>query len=115
MLDTVRRIAAILLTLALALGPGMGGVLASPAGGKAVVTMSSDMHSSGKCDDCGGSKAGMPVATCSISCIGIMGLSKSPAVASRALPAVHGFVTTSNMTGRNVPPDPYPPRPTSLS
>lgn len=115
MLDTVRRFAAILLTLALALGPGMSGAFASPDHGKAVIMMSSDMHSSGKCNDCDGSKAGMPVATCSISCSGITAVSPGTVAAGRLPKTVNGFTAASDMTGRNIPPDPYPPRPTILS
>jgi hypothetical protein len=114
MLDMVRRIAVILLTLALAWGPGMSGALASPSS-KASVMMSSDMHPSGKCNDCGGSNAGMPLATCSISCSGIVAVAQGTMIASRQSRAVHSFVVTSDMTGRNIPPDPYPPRPTILS
>ena len=116
MLDTVRRIAAILLTLALALGPGMSGAFASPENGKAAVMMSSDMHSSGKCNDCDGGKAGMPGATCTISCSGIM-VFPPGTMAAVPLPkaATVDFVAASHMTGRNIPPDPYPPRSTILS
>lgn len=116
MLDTVRRIAAILLSLALALGPGMSGAFASPENGKAAVMMSSDMHSFGKCNDCDGGKAAMPVATCSISCSGIMAFPPGTMTVVPLLEtAAVGFVTAPNMTGRNIPPDPYPPRSTILS
>lgn len=115
MLDKVRRIAAILLTLALALGPGGSGAVASPNGGKLVVMMSSDMHSSGKCNDCGGGKAGMTAGACSLSCSGIVEVSGAPVIAGRLPKMVHDLVAPSDTTGRNIPPDPYPPRPTTLS
>lgn len=115
MLDTVRRIAAILLTLALTLGPGTGHVFASPDQGKAAVMMSGDMHSSGKCGDCDGSKTGMPAATCSITCSGIVAVLPGAVAADRLPETVHRFMPASDVTGRTIPPDPYPPRPIILS
>lgn len=116
MLDTVRRIAAILLTVALALGPGMSGVFASPDHGQSVVMMSSDMHSSGKCNDCDGGKAGMPATTCSIGCSGIMAV--APEGMTPVVPpseAVIGLVAASDPMGRTIPPEPYPPKSTILN
>ncbi len=115
MLDMGRRIAAILLTLALTLGPGTGRMFASPDQGKAAVVMSSDMHSSGKCGDCEGSKAGMPAATCSISCSGIVAVLPGTVAADRSPETVQGSIAVSHRVGRTIPPDPYPPRPTILS
>ena len=111
MLDTVRRIAAILLTVALALGPGMSGVFASPDHGQSMVMMSRDMHSSGKCNDCDGSKAGMLAATCSIGCSGIMAV--APGSTAAVVPpseTVIAVIAASDLTGRTIPPEPYPPR-----
>lgn len=112
MFDSVRRIAAILLTVVLALGPGMSGVFAAPAHGKAVVMMSSDMQSSGKCN---GGKAGMPTAACSIGCSGIIAVMPGTVAAVPLSVTSVGYIVAADLTGRNVPPDPYPPRPAILS
>lgn len=114
--DTVRRIAAILLTVALALGPGMSGVFAAPDHGQSMVMMSSDMHSSGKCNDCDGGKAGMPATACSIGCSGIVAV--APDATAAVVPpseTVIALVAASDLTGRTIPPEPYPPRSTILN
>jgi hypothetical protein len=77
--------------------------------------MSSDMHSSGKCNDCDGGKAGMPAATCSIGCSGIMAVAPETVAVVPVSATVHGQITASDIAGRNVPPEPYPPKPTILS
>lgn len=117
-IGTVRRISALFLTLALVLGPAMGGAYASLGIGKAtVITVSGDSHSPGKCNDCGSSKGGMPAGLCS----------PGTFCGAFAIPPVSHFVPERRpsrqallfehhyLIGRADAPDPYPPRPTILS
>lgn len=116
MLDICRRTIVALLALALLLGPGAGAYSHAAGGGKSTMAMSGDMQSSGKCNDCDGGKAGLPVAACNMSCVGIVGLSESPAVLAIPTPAVFvGSRTTFVLTGQDVSPNPYPPRTDILS
>jgi hypothetical protein len=116
-IETVRRISAVILTLVLVLGPAGCGVYASLGGvNAAVITVSGDGHSHGKCGDCGANGA-VPAAPCSSGafCGGF------------AVPAVSHFMPEPlsadqapayephHLTGRADAPDPYPPRSTILS
>ncbi len=113
--DVVRRLSAILLTLSLVLGPGVNSVHASSMGAKMAVGAWSDTRSPGKCDDCGGNKAGMAVGTCSVNCSGVTAVPPGMAVADRLTAETHGNVATPGMAGHHIAPDPYPPRPAVLS
>src|SRR6266508_3538152 len=97
--DMVRRICAALLTLALAFGPAVSSAHASSMGAKMTVAALSDMHSWGKCDDCGGSKGGMPVGACSMNCSGVTAVSSGSAVFQWLPVQPHGQVVTPRMTG----------------
>ena len=108
----VRRIPAVVLTLALVLGPATYSVHASVMGAKMAVAASSDMHSPGKCDDCGGD---VPVGACSVHCGGMTAVSPGITVFEGTPVETHGYFTTRGMAGYDAPPDPYPPRPAVLS
>jgi len=114
---TVRRISAVILALALVLGPAGGGLCASLAGAKAaVVTVSDNSHSPGNCDHCG-AKGAVPAGLCSSGAF-----CNSPAIppVDQFVPeqpsAAHAvFSKPTHLTGRAQAPDPYPPRSTILS
>lgn len=116
--DVARRIAAILLALALVFGPAGVGINASSMSVKmAAVAASGDMHSSGKCSDCDASNATMSGGVCSaVFCSGFIAF---PPVTSRAgldwVSADTFRYDARHLAGRVSPPDPYPPRPTILS
>jgi len=115
--DTVRRISALILALALVFGPAGGGVYASLGGAKAaVLTVSGNSHSPGNCDHCG-AKGGVPVGLCSSGAF-----CSSPAITpvdhfapERPSAAQAVFYKPNQLTGRADAPDPYPPRFTILS
>src|SRR5713101_7891012 len=71
LVDMVRRIAAVLVTLALAFGPATSSVHASSMGAKMAVSASSATHSPSKCEDCGTAGAGMSGGLCSVNCSGL--------------------------------------------
>lgn len=117
MIDTIRRVFAVILTLALVFGPAVGTAYASLGGAKAaVMTASGDGHSYGKCDDCG-AKGGVPAGPCSPEAF-----CGSPAIApvthflSEELPTYRAIAyQPSHLVGRAEAPDPYPPRSSILS
>lgn len=115
--DTARRISALLVALALVFGPAGVGVNASSMSAKmAAVAVSGDMHSPGKCSDCGASKATMSGAVCSAAFCG--GFIAFPVASHGGLDWVSADAPrydVRHLAGRVNPPDPYPPRPTILS
>ncbi len=110
-----RRMSAALLSLALVFGPAAYSVHASGMDAKMIMTMSSDMHSTGACDDCDGNQAGVPAGACSMCCSGVTAVSPSVAEFARLPIEAHGHAFARVMTGLDGPPDPYPPRSTVLS
>jgi hypothetical protein len=115
-IDTVRRISAVILALALVFGPAGGGVYASLGGVKAAVMVASgDSHSPGNCNDCGAGKGGIPAGLCS-SVAFCSGFAITPAghFTPERLPAGRALAYEAHyLTGRADAPDPYPPRSTS--
>lgn len=117
-IDTVRRISAVILALALVFGPAGGGAYASLGGLKAaVMTASSDSHSPGKCNDCGAGKGGISAGLCSSAafCSGFAIPPVSHLVPERLLAGRALAYEAHHLTGRAQAPDPYPPRVTILS
>lgn len=120
--DVLHRFSAVLLILSLALGPALNVVHASSMETKMVLAAASDMSSpgkmmpsSGKCDDCAGAKAGMPLGACSVYCAGVAAV--PPVVAPFDYLAIEaqGFAAMRPIAGQHVPPDPDPPRSIVLS
>ena len=111
----VRRISAVVLALALAMGPAMYSVHASAMTAKMAVAASSDMHSPGKCDHCVAGKAGLSVNACSGFCSGLTAFSSTDnAVVFDQLPIdLFGPFGARKISGHADPPDPYPPRSSS--
>ena len=115
LLGLTRRIFAALVSVALMLGPAGYSAQAASMSAKAVMAMSSDMHSPAKCDDCGGNKAGVPAGACALNCSGIVAVSPGAAAFVSVPDETHGAVFAPIMIGLDTPPDPYPPRSTVLS
>jgi hypothetical protein len=118
LVETVRRISTLLVTLALVFGPAVNSVYAASMGAKMAVAASSDVHSPSKCDDCGAAKAGMSVGMCSAAsyCGGLTAFPSTGNAVFEPLPVgTLAPYNTRHMTGRADAPDPYPPKPTILS
>jgi hypothetical protein len=117
----IRRIAAVVLALVLAVGlttHSVGGpntIAKSAVAGANDMPMSDDMPMSGKCDGCAGDEKGVAPAACSAFCGAAIAL-PSAAAALYAVPAETLSPTAGRIAiGRADPPDPYPPRHISMS
>jgi len=74
-----------------------------------------DMPMQGKCDGCSGDENGLMPAACSAFCGSVIAL-PSPPVLLDATPIATLLPPAGTVaTGHTGPPDPYPPRPTSMS
>jgi hypothetical protein len=116
--DRVRLISAVLLTLALVVGPVTSGIHSVSMGAKMAMAASSDAHSPSKCDDCDAAKAGMSVGMCSAAsyCSGLAAFPSTENTVFAPLPVgTLAHYDTGHMAGRADAPDPYPPKPTILS
>ena len=113
--EKIRRISALVLAFALAVGLAAHGMAGPDTGLKPVMAVAAtDMPMSGKCDGCGDDQKGMLTA-CTAYCSSMVALPVTAVVldviASDVLrpsvgPAAIGYVA---------PPDPYPPRPIGMS
>jgi hypothetical protein len=119
--EIVRRLFVIVLSVALATGLAMrsGQAVAmdvkTTAPAAATVTTDVGMPASGKCIGCAGTEKAMASAACSAFCGSAMAslsvvVAFSPVCVDTVEPSIAAIAT-----GRAVPPDPYPPRPTILS
>jgi hypothetical protein len=113
MSEKVRRISAVLLALALAVGLVTHGVRASDIGVKMALAAATDMPMPGKCDGCGDDQKAM--AACSAYCGSVVALPAMEAVFDAVPAGIFGHVAAPSPTGHTIPPDPYPPRPAVLS
>lgn len=114
--DVAHRISAILVTLALVFGPAATGAYASSMGAEMAVAAASEMHSPGKCSDCGASKTTMSGGVCSVAfCSGFTAFPVAGgAVFDWVADSLRSY-STRDIAGRVIPPDPYPPRFTILN
>ena len=119
----IRRISAVLLALALAVGLVTHSVANLDVGLKSAMAAassdmpmsgSSDMPMSGKCDGCGDEQKGMDAA-CVAYCSGVLVSPVVAAVMDVLTADILGPSVVRALTGRTPPPDPYPPRPTIRS
>lgn len=115
MSERVRRIAVLLLALALTAGWMSHGVRAADMGVKMAVAAASDMPISGKCDGCGGGHDSMQAGTCFAYCGPVSALPSAPAVCDVLPVDTVQYRPVLPGTGWGAPPDPYPPRPSVLS
>ena len=110
--DLIRRIAAVAVSLALILGPAAGGAYAASMGATMVATTTIDAHSTGACSDCGTTKSGMSVAPCVASyCSGLTASSTDTKLAFEVLSAdTFASSGAGHVSGRAEAPEPYPPK-----
>ena len=112
----VRRLVGLLLALTLVVGGVMQGVQASDMAVKmAVASGASDMPMPDGCSGCGGNDDGMPMA-CSAICASTVSaiVPAAPVLYISSLP-VPALAFADLQTGQRGPPDPYPPRPSSMN
>lgn len=110
----VHRALVVLLSVTLAVGLTSRVVQAESAG-MTMSGMATDMPMHGKCDGCAGSEKATAPMICGVCCAGMAAL-VSTSVTVDSVPA--GFVAASvelAVAGHAFPPDPYPPRPTSMN
>jgi hypothetical protein len=112
----LRRIFALLLTLALTVGLVAHGVGVSDMGVKMATASASDMPTPGACGDCNNDTAGMSAGMCAAYCSAGSFL----LLAAEAFDAPQADSTAFLMPGLTLPshgspPDPYPPRLAVLS
>lgn len=112
----VRHFLGLLLALTLVAGGGAQSVQGADMAVKmSAASSASDMPMPDGCGGCGSGDDGMPMA-CSAICGSTVSaiIPTAPSLATASLPApALAFVDIN--TGQRGPPDPYPPRPTSLS
>jgi len=109
------RLSAMLLVLALALGPAGSGMRVSSMTAKMATIALHDTHPMGNCKDCGGSKSGVPVGACSVHCTGMAAVSPELASIDDVPAGKQQYRARAVLTGHQVRPDPYPPRSIVLS
>ena len=110
--DLIRRIAAVAVSLALVLGPAAGGVYAASMGATMVSTATTDAHSTGACNDCGTTKSGMSVAACVATyCSSLTAFSTDTKFTFEVLSAdTFASSGAGHVSGRAEAPEPYPPK-----
>ena len=113
MSEKVRRLLGLFLALTLVVGPMVQLVQASDMFAMMTMATPGEMPTPGGCSGCSGND-GMPMA-CSAICGGTISaiLPTAPSVTPSPLASPTAFFITV-VVNHHGPPDPYPPRPTSL-
>jgi len=122
MLAETRRILALVLSVALAVGLATHGIGKQDMGMKSAIAAAIDMpmppasHTpKGKCDGFGDGQKGMASPACDAYCGGTVALPVVALVVELIAVGVLGPSDDQAPTSHAPPPDPYPPRPTILS
>ena len=111
-------------TLALALAAGLvthsmpaGNFAAKAADMTVAMSMdaATDMPIDAKCDGCAGDENGLMSSACSAFCGSVIALPSPPLLLDAAPIAILLPPAGTVVTGHTGPPDPHPPRPTSMS
>jgi hypothetical protein len=111
-------------TLALALAAGLvthsmpaGNFAAKAADMTVAMSMDTapDVPMQGKCDGCAGDENGLMSSACSAFCGSAITLPSPPVLLDATAIAIPLPPAGTVVTGHTGPPDPYPPRPTSIS
>jgi len=113
--EKIRRISALVLALALAVGLVAHGMRSPDVSLKLVMAAAAgDMPMSGKCDGCGDDQKGM-TAACAAYCSSMVALPVATVLLDViAIDVLHPSAGPP-ATGHDAPPEPYPPRPADLS
>ena len=115
MSQRLRRLIGLVLVLTLAVGGALQSVQASDMAVKMSTAAVSDMTMPGGCSGCSGDNDGTPMVCFAICNAGFSAVLSSNTIfvaTDRTAPVA---TSPSRITGLHGPPDPYPPRPTSLS
>lgn len=114
MTQKVRRLLGLLLALTLIVSGAAQGVRGTDMAAKMSAASTSDMPMPGGCSGCSSDDDGMPMA-CSVNCGSSISaiIPTAPVLAIVSLSAPAQAFADANI-GQRGPPDPYPPRPTSL-
>jgi hypothetical protein len=113
--EKLRRISAVVLALTLALGLVVHGIGNSDLGMKsAMAAAASDMPMSGDCNGCGDDHSSMPTA-CAAFCGSVAVLPVTAVIVDVVAIDTLYPPAAEDATGHVGPPDPYPPRPVSMS
>jgi hypothetical protein len=121
LLRKIRQISALLAALILVVGLVVHGFAGPDMVVKSAMTvagdmpMSSDMPMYGKCNGCAGDEQGLASAACPAFCGAVLTLASLPVFLDAVAIDTLGPSVEPIIAGRADPPDPYPPRPTSLS
>jgi hypothetical protein len=128
--EKLRRILSLLTALVLAVGLVAHGLGSPDILDKSAVAAANDlpmssmpmsgmpmsgMPMSGKCNGCAGDEKGMGPAACSALCDAVIALPLVAVMLHTVRAETLSPVSGPNAIGHANPPDPYPPRPTSLS
>lgn len=109
------RFFAMLLIVSLTLGTVGVGARASSMSAKMAPIAASDMPGQDSCNDCAGSKSGVPVNVCSMNCIGMVAVLPEAATFDDFAVEVLLALIPRPLVGHEVSPEPYPPRSVVLS
>ncbi|MBE0703043.1 MAG: hypothetical protein IH582_07715 [Afipia sp.] len=115
MTGVFRQFSAVVLILSLVLGTVGVGVRASSMNAKMASIALSDMSGQGSCNDCAGSKSGVPVNVCSMYCVGMAAVFPETVTIDGVAGEIRQYLTPRLLAGHHVSPDPYPPRSVVLS
>jgi hypothetical protein len=114
--ERIRRISALVLALALAAGLATHGIGGSDVGFKsAVAAAASDVPMSGKSDGCGDDHQNGMAAACAAFCSSVVALPVAAVLQHLNAIDILRPSAGQDATGQVGPPDPYPPRPISMS
>jgi hypothetical protein len=111
----VRRLSALLLALALALGPGSYGMAAPDMATKMTTAAAGDMPMHDGCNGCLGNDRGMAATACFTFCSGAVAVLPWVSAVGAVDTMVPLALPVVPIAGRQSPPDPPPPRPAVLN
>jgi hypothetical protein len=111
----VRRILAIVLSVALATGLVLHSAYAGDMGMNSSAAMSSDMPMPGGCDGCIHDGKGVAPGLCAAYCSTIVAVTTPTPIFYPVAGALMTWPPSLPFASRGEPPDPYPPRPAGLS
>lgn len=109
-----RRLFVFLLSVALAAGV-MTRVVQADTADTTMAAMTANMPMHGKCDGCAGSEKATMSMACGVYCSGMVALTSPSVSLDLVVAGVVAAPAEPAVTGHVFPPDPYPPRSTSMN
>jgi len=110
MSDFCGRLSAMLLILSLVVGPVATHARASSMVKQMTMPAISVTHAPGNCNDCAGTKNGVPVTACSVFCVGVVALVPEVAAIGENRAGKQEYHALLFPTEHDVRLDPYPPK-----